>query len=424
MAPSPAVEPLPLGDVDLTDLDRFTDGLSPWRMFHTLRLRDPVHWQPEAAPNSGFWALTRHQDITRVDRDPGTFTSTRFVNLEEVDDDQIALRASILELDGTRHRALRALLQKQFGHGVISGYTDFLRGLTARTLDAALPRGTFDFVTHVSADFPINVLARLLDVPPEDTERLIAWGNRLIGNTDPDYADVLLDSADSERYRHLPFRSPAATEVFAYGRELARQRRGGTGTDLVSRLVNERPRDGVPLSPQDFDNYFLLLVVAGNETTRHAISHAALALIEHPDQLDRLRADPALIPAAVEEFLRWASPVYHFRRTATRDTELGGKQIKEGDKVVMWFASGNRDETVFPDPYAFDVTRTQNDHLTFGKSSPHLCLGNLLARTEIRIMFEELVPRIADIRLSGPVRRVRSNFVNGIKHLPVHVTTV
>ncbi|MEV1021362.1 cytochrome P450 [Streptomyces sp. NPDC050264] len=416
------VEPVPLDDVDLTDLDRFTDGLQPWRMFHTLRHQDPVHWQPETAPNSGFWALTRHHDIVAVDRDPDTFTSTRFVNLEEVDDDQIAKRASILELDGTRHRALRALLQRQFGHSVISRYTDFLRGLTARTLDAALPLGTFDFVTHVAADFPINVLARLLDVPPEDNRQLIDWGNRLIGNTDPDYADVLLDDPDSERYRDLPFRSPAATEVFAYGRELARRRQGGTGDDLITRLVNETPRDGVPLSPQDFDNYFLLLVVAGNETTRHAISHTMLALTQHPEQLDRLRRDPGLVPAAVEEFLRWASPVYHFRRTATCDTELGGKHIKRGEKVVMWYASGNRDEDVFPDPYAFDVTRAPNDHVTFGKTSPHLCLGNLLARTEIRIMFEELIPRLADVRLSGPVRRVRSNFVNGVKELPVTVT--
>jgi cytochrome P450 len=416
------VEPWPLDDIDLTDLDRFTDELAPWRMFHTLRHRDPVHWQPEAAPNSGFWALTRHRDIVRVDRDPETFTSARFVNLEELDDDQIAKRASILELDGVRHRALRGLLQRQFGHGVISRYADFLRGLTARTLDAALPLGSFDFVTHVAADFPINVLARLLDVPPEDNHRLIAWGNRLIGNTDPDYADVLLDSPDSERYRDLPFRSPAATEVFAYGRELARQRRGGSGDDLVSRLVNETPRDGVPLSGQDFDNYFLLLVVAGNETTRHAISHTMLALLRHPDQLELLRREPARITTAVEEFLRWATPVHHFRRSATRDVELGGRHIKEGDKVVMWFGSGNRDEEVFPDPYRFDVTRSPNDHVTFGKTSAHLCLGNLLARTEIRIMFEELIPRLADIRLGGPVRRVRSNFVNGIKELPVTVT--
>ncbi len=415
-------EPLALADVDLADLGNFTDGVTPWRMFHTLRHQDPVHWQPEPEPNSGFWAVTRHADIARVDRDAETFTSTRFVNLEEVDDDQIAKRASILELDGVRHRALRGLIQRQFGASVINGYTDFLRGLTARTLDNALAKGRFDFVKEVSADFPINVLARLLDVPEEDNQQLINWGNRIIGNTDPDYADVLLHSAESEKYRDLPFRSPASLEVFEYGRELARQRRGKDGTDLVSRLVNSTPRDGVPLSPQDFDNYFLLLVVAGNETTRHTITHSMLALIEHPDQLARLKDDPSLIPAAVEEFLRWASPIYHFRRTATRDVELGGKSVKEGDKVVMWFASGNRDEDVFGNPYDFDVTRQNNDHITFGKGSPHLCLGNLLARTEIRIMFEELIPRLADIRLTGDIPRVRSNLVNGIKRLPVEVT--
>ncbi|MFI9782878.1 cytochrome P450 [Kitasatospora sp. NPDC051984] len=415
-------EPMPLDQVNLADLDNFTDGVTPYRMFHTLRHQDPVHWQEEEAPNSGFWALTKHADIARVDRDAETFTSARFVNLEEVDDDQIKKRASILELDGVRHRALRSLLQRQFGASVINSYADFLRGLTATTLDAALAKGTFDFVKEVSADFPINVLARLLDVPPEDNQQLIDWGNRIIGNTDPDYADVLLHSAESEKYRDLPFRSPASLEVFAYGRELAAQRRGGNGTDLISRLVNETPKDGVPLTAQDFDNYFLLLVVAGNETTRHTISHSMLALLQHPEQLARLQEDPSLIPAAVEEFLRWASPVYHFRRTATRDVELGGKNIKEGDKVVMWFASGNRDEEVFGNPYDFDVTRQDNDHITFGKGSPHLCLGNLLARTEIRIMFEELIPRLASIELAGDVPRVRSNFVNGIKKLPVSVT--
>jgi cytochrome P450 len=317
---------------------------------------------------------------------------------------------------------MRSVLQRQFGQSTINQYADFLRGLTAQTLDAALAKGSFDFVSDVSADFPINVLARLLDVPPEDNQKLINWGNRIIGNTDPEYADVLLESEESEKYRDLPFRSPASLEVFDYGRELARQRRGGHGTDLVSRLINETPRDGVPLSAQDFDNYFLLLVVAGNETTRHTISHSMLALIQHPEQLARLQEDPSLIPVAVEEFLRWASPVYHFRRTATRDVELGGKNIREGEKVVMWYASGNRDEKIFGNPYDFDVTRADNDHVTFGKGSPHLCLGNLLARTEIRIMFEELIPRLSSIRLTGDVPRVRSNFVNGIKKLPVEVT--
>ncbi|WP_405868040.1 cytochrome P450 [Streptomyces sp. NBC_01515] len=380
--PAAANEPPPLADVNLADLDNFTDGVTPWRMFHTLRHEDPVHWQPEEAPNSGFWSVTRHADIARVDRDAETFTSTRFVNLEEVDDDQIKKRASILELDDVRHRALRSLIQRQFGAGVINSYADFLRGLTAKTLDAALAKGSFDFVKEISAGFPVNVLARLLDVPPKDNQRLIDWGNRIIGNTDPDYADVLLHSEESEKCRDLPFRSPASLEVFEYGRELASQRRGGEGTDLVSKLVNTTPRDGVPLSAQDVDNYFLFLVVAGNETTRHIITHSMLALLQHPEQLARLQADRSLIPTAVEEFLRWASPAHHFRRTVTREVELGGRRIKEGD----------------------------------------LCLGNLLARTEIRIMFEELMPRLADIRLAGEVPRVRSNFVNGIKRLPVEVT--
>jgi cytochrome P450 len=211
--------------------------------------------------------------------------------------------------------------------------------------------------------------------------------------------------------------------VFEYGRELARQRRGGDGEDLVSKLVNRVPADGEPLTATEFDNYFLLLVVAGNETTRHTITHSMLALLQNPDQLELLQQHPELIPSAVEEMLRWASPVYHFRRTATRDVDLGGRHIRQGDKVVMWFASGNRDEEVFTDPYRFDVTRTPNDHVAFGKGSPHFCLGNNLARLEIRLMFETLLPRIAGAELAGDVRRVRSNFVNGVKSLPVRIRT-
>ncbi|MEU7225402.1 cytochrome P450 [Streptomyces chrestomyceticus] len=417
-----APEPLPLDAVDLTDHDNFTDGALCWRMFDTLRREDPVHWQPEAAPGSGFWAVTRHADIVRAGRDPDTFTSTRFTNLEEVDERHRETRRSLLETDGPRHRAMRRLLQQQFTPRAVATYEVFLRGLTARTLDAALAQGRFDFVQEVAADLPVNVLARMLGVPGHDTRRLIDWGNRIIGNTDPDHADVLLGTAESERFRDLPFRSPAALEVFAYGRELAARRRGAGGDDLVSRLVNETPSDGVPLSARDFDNYFLLLVVAGNETTRHAISHTLLALVNHPEQRERLRRDPSLMPGAVEEFLRWSSPVHHFRRTATRDTELGGRRIAEGDKVVLWFASGNRDETVFEAPYRFDVTRTANDHLTFGKGGPHFCLGSSLARLELRVMFEELLPRLSDVRLTAEPRYVRSNFVNGLKTLPVEIT--
>ena len=316
--------PVPLAQVDLSDLDAFVRN-EGWAQFDALRRESPVHWNPEPAPGSGFWSVTRHDDIVTVDRDAETFTSSEYVNMEEVDDDLKDLRRSILETDGTRHRALRKLLQRDFGGRTLVKFEEFLRGLTWGTVDAALrhsPDGEFDFVKEISADFPIQVLARMLDVPDEHTTQLIDWGNKMIGNTDPDYAEVLMTDAESDKYKHLPFRSPAALEVFEYGRELARKRKGGDGEDLVSHLVNRTPEDGEPLSATDFDNYFLLLVVAGNETTRHTISQAMLALIQHPDQLALLQNQPELIPNAVEEMLRWASPVYHFRRTATRDVEL------------------------------------------------------------------------------------------------------
>ena len=410
-----------LADVDLADHDRFLDD-SMWGMFDVLRHEDPVHWQQEAAPGHGFWAVTRHEDIVRVLRDDATFSSeVGAVALEELDQEQLDTRRSMLETDGARHWALRRLLQKDFTPKAVAHFGTFLRGLTATTLDAALPRGEFDFVKEISADFPIRVLARMLDVPDADTPQLISWGNRMIGNTDPDYSDALVDSEDTEAYRLLPFRSPAALEVFAYGRELAAQRLGGDADDLVSKMINRPPEDGVPLSDTDFHNYFLLIVVAGNETTRHAISHSMRALIEHPKALDRLREDPSLLPVAIEEFLRWATPVHHFRRTATRDVELRGKQVRAGDKVVVWFGSGNRDEDVFVDPYDFDVARTPNDHVTFGKGGPHFCLGNALARLELRIMFEELLPRLDSIELAGQIEVMRSNFVHGIKKFPVRV---
>ncbi len=411
-----------LDDVDLADLDVFQQNRA-WAQFDVLRREAPVHWNPEPAPNSGFWSITRHADIVAIDRDPDAFTSSDFTNLEEIDDDLKDVRRSILETDGERHRVLRKLLQRDFGGRTLAKFEDFLRGLTHATVDAALHQGEFDFVREISADFPIQVLARMLDVPSDHTGQLINWGNKLIGNTDPDYAEVLLSDVESDQYKHLPFRSPAAVEVFEYGRELARQRKGGHGEDLVSHLINRIPEDGEPLTATDFDNYFLLLVVAGNETTRHTISHAMHTLMNNPDQLRLLQQQPELIPNAVEELLRWASPVYHFRRTATRDVELHGKTIKQGDKVIMWFASGNRDATVFKDPYRLDVTRHPNDHVTFGKGGPHFCLGNNLARMEIRLMFETLLPRIKTIEPAGDVTRVRSNFVNGIKSFPIRVTT-
>ena len=409
--------------VTLADLDLFAEG-APWATFDELRANDPVSWNEEDSPNKGFWGVTRYQDIVEVLRDTETYSSeVGAVNLEELDQSQIEIRKSMLERDGTRHRALRKLLQPAFTPKSLAVYESFLRGVTANSLDLALAKDQFDFVDEVAADFPIRVLARLLGVPEEDTDQLIEWGNRMVGNTDPESADVLASDPDSEKYRDLPFRSPAALEVFEYGFALANARRGGDGDDLVSQLVNGTPIDGVPLDDRDFRNYFLLLVVAGNETTRHTISHTMNHLINHPDQMELLRQDPDKIEWAVEEFLRYASPVYHFRRTATKDTELGGRRIKAGDKVVVWFASGNRDFDVFEDPYRFDVERRPNEHMSFGRGGPHMCLGNSLARLEIRVMFEDLLSRDVELQHNGSIDYLRSNFIHGIKRFPVKVTS-
>jgi cytochrome P450 len=407
--------------ITLANLDIFEGG-APWSLFADLRRESPIHWNEEEKPNSGFYSVTRYHDIVKVLRDSDTFTSERFTNLEEVDAEQEEARRSLLETDGTRHRALRRLLQGQFTPQAVAKYETFLRGLTATTLDNAFAKGEFDFVEEVAADFPIQVLAKLLDVPESDTGQLIDWGNRMIGFDDPEHADVLINDPESEKYRLVPFKSPAALELFAYGDELARQRKGKDGTDLVSVLVNSPMSDGIALTERDFHTNFLLLVVAGNETTRHTITHTMNNLINNPDQLALLQERPDLIPWAVEEFLRYASPVYHFRRTATKDVELNGVNIKAGQKVVPWFASGNRDDSVFENPNKFDVTRNPNEHMSFGRGGPHMCLGNALARIELRVMFEDLVNRVDKVERIGEVDFLRSNFVHGIKRMPVKVS--
>jgi len=412
--------PVPLDQVDLADLGAFERN-EAWGMFETLRAEDPDHWTEEHDGGSGFWAITRYEDIEAIDKDPETFTSTKFTNLEEPPAEYQELRRSILESDGPRHQSLRKLLMRDFSAAQLRRYEDFLRGLAAVTVETALQQQEMDFVDAIAADYPIAVLARLLDTPEDMTPQLIEWGNSIVGFSDPDYAAVLVNSEEAQQYRHLPFSSPVSLEIFEYGRKLAAERKGGDGEDLVSKLVNRIPEDGIPLSPEHFDNYFLMLVVAGNETTRQAISHSMKALMDNPDQMQWLLDNPDKYQTAVEELIRWASPVYHFRRTATRDVELHGKKIKAGDKVVMWFASGNRDETKFDDPWTLKLDRHPNDHVTFGKG-PHTCMGANLARFEMRIMFETLLPRIAEIEQTGEIVRLRSNFVNGIKKFPIRIT--
>ncbi len=408
-----------LEEIRLWDHDFFVDEVPHWA-FELLRREDPVRWQEEPAPNQGFWAVTRFRHIEQVLSDPKAFSSARGVTLEEQTAEEVEARRSMIDMDPPRHSRLRRLVSKHFTRSAVVQYESFVREQTRLVLDRALPRGELDFVEHVSRELPIRVLARIMGVPDQDLPMCIELGDAMIAQADPEYSRAVIDQEDTSAYRLLPFRSPAAVELMEYGHGLAAERRREPAEDLVTKLVHAEV-DGERLSEREFDNFFCLLIVAGNETTRHGISHGMLALMEHPDQWRRLIDDPGLMPPAAEEILRWGSPTMHFRRTAARDLELGATRIREGDKVVVWFVSGNRDDEVFPQPFRFDVGRDPNPQMAFGSGGPHICLGAHLARLEIRVMFEELLPRLADIELTGPVERLRSNFINGIKHMPVRV---
>jgi cytochrome P450 len=267
---------------------------------------------------------------------------------------------------------------------------------------------------------PIRVLARIMGLPECDLDLFIDLGDRLIANTDPDMTDVVWGRDDTDPYRRFPFRSPYGKQLWDLGRELVRERLRAPADDLLSTLVQAEV-DGDRLSEIELDNFFSILVIAGNETTRIAIAQGVLAFCEHPAQWDRLRADPGLLPAAADEVIRYSCPTHFMRRTAARPVRLGGADIQPGDKVVLWYVSGNRDEAEFAGPDTFDVGRIPNRHLSFGRGGPHLCLGAALARLEVRIVLAALARRVARFELAGTPRRIRSNFTNGLKALPVRV---
>jgi cytochrome P450 len=404
------------------DNDAFAERV-PHETFKLLRDEAPVHWY-DWEHGKGFWCITRYDDVVAVMKDWRTFSSeTGATALEDLDPDQIEARKSMLDTDPPKHSSLRAIVNKGFTPRAVAAYEDLLRTLTRQILDESLPKGEFDFVEEVAKQLPIQVLCRILGVPLEDDEQLIEWGDKMIGNTDPDLGGLHPASPESAKYRLYPFRSPFAMEVFNYGHRIAAERRTDPRDDLVSKLVMWEDEDGNRLTEREFDTMFLLLVVAGNETTRQSIAHGMQVLMENPGVMDRLRDEPALMATATEEIMRWASPVIHFRRTATTDVEMHGVQIREGDKVVVWLISGNYDERQFPDPLTFDVTRKPNNHITFGRGGPHFCLGAHLAKLETRIMFEELLPRVKTVEPTGPARRMHSNFTNAYKSMPVRVTT-
>ncbi len=400
--------------IDLSDHDAFLAEV-PHAEFARLRAEDPVHWNPEPDGGPGFWAVTRYEDIRAVHRDVETYSSEiGGTSLEDLDPEQVEARKSMIDMDPPRHDELRGLIARRFTPRAVNVWEDQVRAVTREVLDHALPKREFDFVRDVSSEIPMRVFAEILGVPQEERRVIIELGDRLLGNQDPEYK-----VPDDDSHRNLPFSSPAALEMFEFGRRLAAQRRADPRDDVVTQLVE------AALTQQEFDTYFLLLAAAGNETTRHTITHGLLGLLEHPSELQRLREagdDLALRRSAAEEMLRWATPVHHFRRTATVDTELAGTRIAAGDKVTTWFVSGNRDGTVFEEPDRFDIGRTPNRHMAFGPGGIHHCMGAHLAKLEVRIAFEELLGRVTEIELAGPPERLRSNFFNGIKRLPVKVT--
>jgi cholest-4-en-3-one 26-monooxygenase len=397
-----------LSDVELHDPDVFVRGV-PHEALTLLRKEDPVHFHEE--PNGrGYWAVTKYEDVVTVGKDPGRFSSHRGgTNIQDYPPDNLStIQLLMLNMDPPQHNKFRRLVSQGFTPRMVARIEPHIRDMTKAIVDAIATKGECDFVRNVAAELPLQVIAELMGVPQDDRAKLFDWSNRLIGFDDPEFQTSLEDGRQ------------AAMEMWMYANELAAIRKDQGGEDLVSALMAAEV-DGASLTEMEFDAFFLLLAVAGNETTRNLISGGMLALIENPEQWARLKADPSLIPTAVEEMLRWVTPVMYFRRTATRDTELHGKKIKEDDKVAVYYSSANRDEDIFPDPFKFDVGRTPNEHLAFGVGQ-HFCLGNSLARIEIRAIFEELARRLPDIELAGPVRRLRSNFINGYKSIPVRFT--
>jgi cytochrome P450 len=412
--------------VDLTDLDMWARGV-PYAEFARLRREAPVAWFDEPAPNSGFWSVHRYADIVSASRNVAEFSSARGVSFEEPSDEDMAARQTIIDMDPPEHTTLRKVMSGSFTQRAVAVYEHFVAELTERVLDTALgglngdgASGELDFVDAIAKEVPIRVLARIMGLPATGLDQFIDLGDRLISNTDPDVTDVVWGRDDTDEYRNYPFRSPYGKQLWDLGREVVAQKIRAPGDDLLSTLLAAEV-DGERLTERDLDNLFSIFVIAGNETTRIAIAQGVLAFCERPEQWDRLRADPGLLTSATEEVLRWSCPTHFMRRTAAADTELGGAAIRAGDKVILWYVSGNRDEAEFAGPDVFDIGRAPNRHLSFGRGGPHLCIGVHLAKLEVRIVLAALAARVARFELAGEPRRIRSNFTNGLRALPVRL---
>lgn len=410
-----------LSDIDLLSRDIFTERV-PHEWFTYLRDHAPVYRHPEP-DGPGFWVVTQHEDVGVLTRKWEQLSSDQgrggVVGLEDPTPEQREIQEQMngagagkmmLTIDPPEHTRYRKLVNRGFTPRTINSLEDHLREASIRIIERTMAAddGRVDFVTALASELPLEAIAEFLGVPYEDRFKLFEWSNRMIGSEDPEYqvSDELVTGAQ--------------IEMFMYANALGADRRENPRDDIVSRLIHGEV-DGERLSDMDFDLFFMLLSVAGNETTRNAMAHGMDALLDHPEQWAEMVENPDVMDSAIEEILRWATPVMYFRRNATEDMMLRDQQISAGDKVSLWFISANRDERVFDDPLRFDIHRNPNPHVAFGGGGPHHCLGIHLAKLEMRVLFEELAKRAPRIDRLGPASRLRSNFINGIKHLPVQM---
>ncbi len=397
-------------DIDVYSPDNFVAGV-PHDQFKVLRAQAPVYKHPDPDVPNGYWAVTRHEDCVTISRNPELFSSnaeTCFM-FEMPEEQKEQQRLMLVNMDPPVHTRQRSLVNRGFTPRTIGKLEERIQGVCEEIVDKAVAAGQGDFVTMVAAELPLVVIAELMGVPYADRHRLFEWSNRMLSGDDPSVVSQEENAA-------------AAMEVYAYANELATEKRKCPGDDMITKLISP-DEDGNVLSEFEFDLFFVLLMVAGNETTRNAISGGMQAFTEFPEQWERLKADPeGLKSTAADEIVRWVSPVMDFRRTVMADTVLGGVELKKGDKIVMYYPSANRDEAVFENADQFDIGRDPNPHIGFGGGGPHFCLGRHLAKLEIELMLETLARKIDTVEITGPVDRLRSNFINGIKSMPVRIT--
>ena len=405
----------PAADMDLWDFDMF-QRQEHHAALEQLRETDPgIHWIDEGEQGSGYWAITRHAHLKEVNRRADVFSSNHSGTQMRDPDlrskvSRFALDQTLIDMDPPRHTRYRKLVNRGFTPRMIGLLEDYLQNRTDMILDAVVEDGRCDFVRNVSAELPLQAIAEMMGIPVEDRSKVFDWTNAMVGNEDPEFVKSREDIDN------------AAAELFGYSHKLQTERRSTPSDDIVTTLLSA-DIDGEALSELEFDMFFLILCVAGNETTRNSITRGMMAFFDFGDQWEKFVADPDRhMDTAVEEIVRWATPVLYFRRQALSDYELGGVKIAAGDKVLMWHTSANRDPRAFEDPWRFDIERTPNDHVGFGGGGPHYCLGASLARMEIRLTFREIARRMPDIRLDGRPDYLRSNFIGGVKRLPVAYT--